>query len=136
MDTPMIRPSLVFPLVAAMSAPALFGQTAPPNSFQEIWIPLLAVSSDSIDLRYSLEPTPTGWQVQFKNFSAIPLHFGFYLDGIQAIESVTENGRIHLPPSKVAAPLIPWSGDGSSRPPIIKLMNIRSGEDEGPFLGD
>jgi hypothetical protein len=125
--------TLVSLLTVAISGPALFAQTPPPGSTQEAWISLLAAPGDSVDIRYQLEPAPTGWQVQFKNFGPAPVHFGFYLDGIQAADSVAANGRIHLPSSTVAGPFVPHARQAPSVLPKLRLVNIRVGDDEGSF---
>lgn len=124
---------LVSLLTVAVSGSALPAQTPPSGTTHEAWSSLLAAPGEFVDIRYQLEPTPTGWQVQFKNFGSAPLHFGFYLEGIQSIDSVATNGRIHLPTRKVAAPFIPYSGQAPSLPPKLRLVNIRVGDDEGSF---
>lgn len=130
----MNKITLVSLLALAIEGPAIFAQTPfPPGSTQEAWTSLLAAPSDSVDIRYQLEPTPTGWQIQFRNFGSAPLHFGFYLEGIQAADSVAVNGRIHLPSSKVAGPFIPYVGQAPSVLPKLRLVNVRVGDDEGSF---
>lgn len=125
--------TLVSWLALAISGPALFARTPPPAATQEAWVSLLAAPGESIDLRYQLESTPAGWRVEFKNFGSAPLHFGFYLEGVQTADSVAMNGRIHLPSGKVAGPLIPHAGQAPSALPKLHLVNIRVGDDEGPF---
>lgn len=129
----MNKITLLSLLALAISGPVLFAQAPPPGASQEAWVPLLAAPSESVDIRYQLEQTATGWQVQLKNFGSDPLHFGFYLEGVQAADSVAMNGRIHLPPGKVAGPLIPQVGQAPSALPKLHLVNIRVGDDEGLF---
>lgn len=124
------------PLIALVSfMPCAQSQTQVPESLEGIWLPLLA-SPDGIDLRYQMELTAHGWQIQFKNFSHQPLHFGFYLNGVQDSNQSAHNGRIHLQPGKVGAPFIHWVGAAPIVLPEVRLVNIRIGEDEGPFWRD
>lgn len=131
-----MAPISLSPLIALVAlASTAQGQTPIPIPPEEIWLPLLSSPGDSIDLRYQLELVPkVGWQVQFKNFSSQPLHFGFYLANIQTSDHVAGNGRFHIIPGKTAAPFTPWVGNPPPSSPRVILVNIRVGQDEGPFL--
>lgn len=128
--------NVFLPLIALVAfMPSAQCQTTGHESLEGIWLPLLT-SPEGIDLRYQMELTAHGWQIQFKNFSRQPLHFGFYLNGVQDSNQSAHNGRIHLQPGKVGAPFIHWVGVAPTVLPEVRLVNIRIGEDEGAFWRD
>lgn len=133
MDAPMNQITVMSLLSLMVMAPILKGQTPPNESTSDLWVSGLVTSGNSIDIRYQLELTPNGWQVQFRNFSDVPVHFGFYLEGVQTPDSAASNGRVHILPRKVAAPFIPGVDQHQGQTAKPRLVNIRIEQDEGPF---
>ena len=96
------------------------------------WLPLLVRGERGVDLRYLVEPTPDGFQVSFKNFGTTPVHFGFYLGGLQEADAAISLGRIHLKPGRQSTTGI--KADPRAAFESVRLVDVRAGEDEGAFL--
>lgn len=64
-----------------------------------------------------------GYQVYFKNFGTVPVHFGFYLEEAQTQDDISTNGRIHLRPGNLTGALsVPV------RRPVQGIIRVRAAQ--------
>lgn len=88
------------------------------------WIPVALPAEVNGDVRMSISRVPGGHQVHFKNFGPSPVHFSFYIEGLQTQDDVPLNGRVHIKNGNVAGPFMIQSsrvGQGSIRVHVLDM---------------
>jgi len=94
------------------------------------WAPLCTTQGVVPRVGAKVIPVSGGYQVFFKNFSASPVHFDFYLSGAQTIDAVPGNGRVHLKPGNPVGPIEVVVQPGSSGAPKLEALNASIGNED------
>lgn len=113
-------------VLSALSGSSLAAQGA------SAWLPVDLGSNAKADVRGLILPASGGYQVFFKNFGTTTVHFGFYVEGLQTLDAVSGNGRIHLKPGNVAGPLNIQPQPGARGAIRVLAVEAASGESEVP----
>lgn len=100
------------------------------------WMPVHFGHGKHAHIRALLVQGQDGYQLFFKDTGTQTVHFNFFVQGIQTVEAVSTNGRIHLKPSNLIGPLFIHAQQGATGGIKIQASEVSFGDTDVPNASD